>query len=201
MNEETGPGRFSPPIQNSEEAAASRIPAAFVAKARSYLAGDYLPKIERCLEQLTDEAVWWRSSEESNSIGNLILHLSGNARQWIVSGVGGKPDSRVRHREFDARVVIARAQLLARLKETLEEVDEALARLDGSSLLERRLIQGHEVTILEAIFHVVEHFSMHTGQIILLTKMLTGSDLRFYDFSSGAPVAAWHKKRAEGSNP
>jgi uncharacterized damage-inducible protein DinB len=177
------------------------VATAFVARARSFLASDYLPKIERCLEELTDMDVWWRGAEESNSIGNLLLHLSGNARQWIVSGVGGATDLRVRQREFDERDATARAELLALVRRTLEEVDEVLARLDDTRLLERRMIQGHEVSILEAIFHVVEHFSMHTGQIILLTKMLTRKDLRFYDFSSGAPVPDWHKKRSEGENP
>ncbi|HEV2913467.1 MAG TPA: DinB family protein [Pyrinomonadaceae bacterium] len=172
----------------------SEAPLAFVASARSFLMSDYLPKIERCLEQLSDEQIWWRAAEESNSIGNLILHLAGNVRQWIISGIGDAPDNRVRQQEFDRREVMPRAELLALLKETLGEVDEVLARVDPARILERRPIQGQEVTILEAVFHVVEHFSMHTGQIILLTKMLTKKDLRFYDFSSGAPVADWHGK-------
>jgi uncharacterized damage-inducible protein DinB len=159
----------------------------FIAYARELLGKDYLPKIERSLAQLSDDEVWWRANEESNSIGNLLLHLAGNARQWIVCGVGGAADSRVRQQEFDERSKIPRAELLTRLKQTLAEVDDVLARLDLSLMLERREIQGCDVTILEAIFHVVEHFSMHTGQIILLTKMLKGVDLRFYDFSSGAP--------------
>lgn len=153
----------------------------FIAKARSLLGNDYLPKIERCLEKLTDEQVWWRSCEESNSIGNLLLHVSGNARQWIISSVGGEPDARVRQQEFDEREMLPRAELLTRLRETLDEVDAVLERVDDARLLERRTIQGSDVSVLEAIFHVVEHFSMHTGQIILITKMLTGSDMKFHD--------------------
>ncbi|HSL54105.1 MAG TPA: DUF1572 family protein, partial [Pyrinomonadaceae bacterium] len=73
----------------------------FLARAAEYLVGDYLPKIERCLENLSDEQIWWRANEESNSIGNLILHLCGNARQWIVCGVGSAPDARNRDAEFE----------------------------------------------------------------------------------------------------
>ena len=195
MNEERAWPSRSQHIQpqSTEEPTLRELPAAFVAKTRSLLKSEYLPKIERCLEKLTDEQSWRRASEESNSVGNLILHLSGNARQWIVSGVGGAEDHRVRQGEFDARASVPRADLLALLRETLEEVDGVLSGLDLSRLLERRLIQGQEVTILEAIFHVVEHFSMHTGQIILLTKILARKDLRFYDFSSGLPVASWHE--------
>jgi len=175
----------------------TEVTEAFIAGARSFLCDDYLPKIERCLERLSDEDIWWRANAESNSIGNLLLHLAGNARQWIISGVGQSADHRVRQLEFDERSVIARARLLALLKQTLDEVDDVLARLDPATILERRQIQGDNVTVLEAIFHVVEHFSMHTGQIIMLTKMLKTEDLKFYDFSGGAPAPNWQKNSRE----
>lgn len=169
------------------------IPQAFIAHSRSLLMTAYLPRIERCLERLSDADIWWRAGEESNSIGNLLLHLSGNVRQWIVSGVGGRPDGRARQEEFDERRLLPRAELLGRLKETLAETDAVLAAIEPSQLLESRHIQGCDVTVLEAVYHVVEHFSMHTGQIILLTKMLAHSDLRFYDFSTGTPLTTWNE--------
>ena len=159
----------------------SNVSQAFVQQARKLLSGEYLPKLERCLAQLTDEQVWWRPNTESNSIGNLLLHLSGNARQWIVSGLGGKNDVRLRQQEFDARQIVPRAELLAALTQTLKEVDTVLANFEQEKLLDRYSIQGTTPTALEAIFHVTEHFSMHTGQIILMTKQLTAVDLRFYD--------------------
>src|SRR5215217_6032424 len=96
---------------------------AFISRASEFLLGDYLPKIERCLEKLTDEQIWWRANEESNSIGNLILHLCGNARQWIVSGVGSEPDFRNRDSEFEQRELIAREELLELLRSTLTDVE------------------------------------------------------------------------------
>ena len=172
------------------------IAQSFLARASEFMLGDYLPKIERCLEKLNDEQIWWRANEESNSIGNLILHLCGNARQWIVCGVGSQPDARNRDAEFAQRDVISRAELLALLRSTLSDVHSTLQSVNPSTLLERREIQGHNVDLLEAIFHVTEHFSMHTGQIIMLTKMMTSSDLRFYDFEAGAPVERWHSPSA-----
>ena len=164
---------------------------AFLAEARRHLREDYLPKIERCLERLTDEQVWWRASERSNSVGNLLLHLEGNLRQWAVSGAGGAADARVRDREFAERRLVPREELLAALRAAVEEADDALARLDPAALLETRRVQGLDVALMTAVFHAVEHFSMHTGQIILLTKMLADEDLAFYDFSSGVPRADW----------
>jgi uncharacterized damage-inducible protein DinB len=178
------------------------IAGAFVAEARRLLRDDYLPKIERCLETLSAADLWWRPNESSNSVGNLLLHLEGNARQWIVSGVGGAPDGRARQTEFDAgkgggadpASLPDASRLLARLRLTLDEVDAVLAQLDATRLLEGRAIQGlPEVTVLNAVFHVVEHFSMHTGQIILLAKLCASTDLAFYDFTAGAPSATWKK--------
>lgn len=167
---------------------------AFIAHARALLTQDYPLRIERCLATLTDADVWWRAGVESNSIGNLLLHLAGNARQWIVSGVGGAPDMRVRDSEFAAtdQDNLTKAELVARLHATLAEVDDVLAHLDPARLLDERTIQELDgVTILAAVFHVVEHFSMHTGQIILLTKLRTARDLALYDFTDGRPRPTW----------
>jgi len=168
---------------------------AFLAEARRHLREDYLPKIERCLERLTDEQVWWRASERSNSVGNLLLHLEGNLRQWVVCGAGGAADARVRDREFEERRQLPREELLKALRAAVDEADDALARLDPAALLETRRVQGLDVTLLTAVFHAVEHFSMHTGQVILLTKMLADEDLAFYDFSGGVPRADWGGRR------
>jgi uncharacterized damage-inducible protein DinB len=144
---------------------------AFIAQSRRFLSDDYLPKIERCLDILSEEDVWWRANESSNSIGNLLLHLAGSTRAWIVGVAGGSPSPRDRQREFDERERIPRAELIARLRRTVADADEALARLDAGTLLERRQARDEEVTVLLAIYHAVEHFSMHTGQIIMLAKM------------------------------
>ena len=174
------------------ESGEKTVSVAFIQGSRRLLKDEYLPKIERCLERLIDEQIWSRSSPESNSIGNLILHLSGNARQWIVCGLGGETDTRARDAEFKERSIIPREELLSRLRETVADVDDILAGFDSSLLLNKYRIQGTESTALDAILHVTEHFSMHTGQIILLTKMLANVDLVFYDFSTGKPVHTWH---------
>jgi uncharacterized damage-inducible protein DinB len=169
------------------------IARAFIAQAVDFLAGQYLPKIERCLEQLSDEQLWWQPNQASNSIGILVLHLSGNARQWIVAGVGGATDTRTRDAEFSPSQPISRDELLALLRSTVAQVEAVLNTLSEDKLLEQRLIQGVQVNVLRAVFHVVEHFSMHTGQIIWLTKLLSHKDLGFYDFSTGVPVHRWQR--------
>jgi len=171
----------------------NEIGESFIACSRAYFADDYLPKIERCLELLSDEQIWWRANPQSNSIGNLLLHLSGNVRQWIVCGLGGAADARDRDSEFAQREMISRDELLAHLKQTLNEADAALAKLDAGKLLETRSIQGSDVTAMSAIYHVVEHFSMHAGQIIMMSKMFAEVDLGFYDFVDAVPVLKWKR--------
>ena len=186
-------------MQNVTKTDEHAIARAFLRRASEYMLGDYLPKIERCLEKLSDEQIWWRANEESNSIGNLILHLCGNARQWIVCGAGSAPDKRNRDSEFEQRDVIPRDDLVALLRSTLTDVETTLQSVDPTTLLEYRKIQGNDVDILEAIFHVTEHFSMHTGQIIMLTKMMTSDDLRFYEFDTGVPVQRWRSQPPSSS--
>lgn len=168
----------------------------FIARSRYHLAEEFLPKIERCVDLLSDEQIWWRPNAESNSIGNLMLHLSGNARQWIVSGLGVASDDRDRDSEFAQREVISREELLGLLRQTISDVDATLTNFDPDRLLERKRIQELDVTALEAILHVVEHFSMHTGQIILLTKMMSTTDLAFYEFVDSKPMMKWKSEAA-----
>jgi uncharacterized damage-inducible protein DinB len=137
-------------------------------------------RIRDCLDKLSPGEIWARGNENENAIGNLVLHLNGNVRQWIIAGVGGAADTRVRDAEFEARALMETGELLGRLDETVNEAIEVLGRVTASQLGERVTIQKYSVTVLEAIFHVVEHFSHHTGQIIFATKMLTGEDLGFY---------------------
>jgi hypothetical protein len=136
-------------------------------------------RIETCLEMLDEEKIWARGGENENAVGNLVLHLCGNVRQWIVSGVGGRPDVRERDAEFAAHGGDP-ALLAARLRQTVDEAVAVIEQVDPARFTERLLVQRYEVSVLEAIYSVVDHFSMHTGQIIFATKMLTGADLGFY---------------------
>lgn len=148
-----------------------------------------LSRIRDCVTKLEPDEIWARGHENENAIGNLVLHLSGNVGQWIVSGVGGAPDTRQRDAEFAARGDIGTAELLGRLESTVNSAIAVIGRVTPERLAEQVMIQKYDVTVIEAIFHVVEHFSQHTGQIIFATKMLTGEDLGFYKHLKAAAHA------------
>ena len=141
-----------------------------------------LDRIEACLTELPPHSLWARGSDNENAVGNLLLHLEGNIRQWILSGIGAAPDARDRPSEFAARTGGAASVLLAKLRGTVGEAVALIRDLPHGRLAERVSIQGYDTTVLSAIFHVVEHFSGHTYQIILLTKRFTGKDLGFYSY-------------------
>jgi uncharacterized damage-inducible protein DinB len=166
---------------SAPEAGARDVGEEYLAYCRRRLLNEYYPKVEMCLAELNDVDVWWRPHETSNSIGNLILHLNGNIRQWIVAGLGGARDERDRAAEFAERTSIPKAELLQRFHAVLTEADAVLAGLDSSVLLSSRRIQNYDVTCLDAISHVVEHVAQHLGQIIYITKLRKGIDLKFYN--------------------
>jgi len=159
----------------------------------------YEGRIETCLGMLAEEQVWARGGENQNAVGNLVLHLCGNVRQWIVASVGGQPDIRERDAEFAARSGVPIADLRARLRQTIEEATAVIAALPPDRFTERLTIQGYDVSVFEAIYHVVEHFSMHTGQILFATKLLTNEDLGFYRHLSGKKTEAMSQKSGDSS--
>jgi uncharacterized damage-inducible protein DinB len=161
-------------------ASAAGLARAFLEESRRRLRGEYLPKIARVVALLDVADLWWRPNRNSNSIGNLLLHLDGNLRQWIVHGVGGRADVRDRDAEFAARRSVTGRALVQRLRRTVLEADEVLAGLSPRDLRARRRIQGYDVTVLQAVYHVVEHFSGHTGQILYAAKLRSGRDLDLY---------------------
>ncbi|MEX2583194.1 MAG: DinB family protein [Gemmatimonadota bacterium] len=167
------------------------IGTAFLHVSSNYLSAEFLPRIKGAIERLPEEDLWWRPNEASNSVGNLVLHLTGNIRQWIVSGVGGAPDVRRRQEEFEHRVAVPRQELVEGLERAVADACAVLAVLPLSRLGENVTVQGRSVSAFEAVYHAVEHFSMHTGQIIYVAKLRTSEDLGFYELVDGVPRARW----------
>jgi uncharacterized damage-inducible protein DinB len=167
----------------TEHNAGSALAAEFLHNSRKELR-TRVERIATCVRKLTADQLWTRRHENENAIGNLVLHLCGNVRQWIICGVGGTEDQRDRDAEFSRREPLAVEELLSRLRETMDEADRVLEGLRPEDLMSARKIQVYEVTVLHAIYHVAVHFSEHTGQIIWATKGLTGDDLAFYGYLS-----------------
>ncbi|MBO0721911.1 MAG: DUF1572 family protein [Blastocatellia bacterium] len=183
MKEERKSFLLEPPTQPQPSSLA------FLRQMRFCLLEEYWTKIKDSVDLLNEEQVWWRPNEESNSVGNLILHLSGNLRQWIIAGIGGAVDVRDRPREFAQRDPVEKAELLKLLKSTLDEVDAVMARIekevvDSSSDAPLQLVcqpQRFPQTVLDAISHVSDHFAYHAGQIVYIAKLLETGKVRFYD--------------------
>jgi len=152
----------------------------FLEFSRSKLLEQYWPRLQGCLESLTKEQVWWRPNAASNSIGNLVLHLNGNVAQWLVGSFNRVEDTRDRPAEFAEQQLIPPAALMKTLGATMQEASAVLSRLTEADLLSTFHIQGYTVSGLQAVYQVVEHFGMHYGQILYITKLVRGEDLGFY---------------------
>ena len=157
----------------------TRIASLFLANSQNLIARQNLPHIVECLQELSEMEIWWRPNSASNSAGNLVLHLCGNVRQWIIAGLGGAEDKRERDREFAEQGPMPRKALVTQLRRTVRDASRVLGKLSDDSLARKYEIQGYHVTGVDAVFHVTEHFGYHTGQIIYITKLKRAQDLRF----------------------
>jgi uncharacterized damage-inducible protein DinB len=172
----------------------SRLTKQILVQARHSLQAHHLTRIARCLRMLSEKEIWWRPHPTSNSVGNLVLHLEGNVRQWIISGLGGAPDHRERDKEFSARGLFPRRVLLARLGKTVAEASRVIQKLSPDDLTREYVIQGFRLSGLKALWHVVEHFAHHAGQIVLVTKMKRRRDLGFTQLPGQAIKASRTRK-------
>ncbi|MFN4260260.1 MAG: DUF1572 family protein [Gemmataceae bacterium] len=137
-------------------------------------------RVRHCVQQLDDTQLWWRPHEEMNSIANILLHLCGNLRQWVIAGVAETPDTRDRPREFAERGPIAKTELWRRFEEAVGKADATLAEFDASRLLEPRRIQGFDETVLSAIADSLAHLAGHTQEIIYITRWQLGPRYQFH---------------------
>jgi uncharacterized damage-inducible protein DinB len=175
---------------SEEEANERALASMFCKDARSQFE-KYTPRIVRCLQLLSEKEIWWRPNDVSNAAGNIVLHLCGNVRQWIISGLGEAPDFRERDKEFGERGPIPRRALISQLKSTVKQACQTIDSVSSKTLSQEFEIQGFRVSGLVAIAHVYEHFAYHTGQIIYITKLERGKDLRFTRLPSSKHSARW----------
>ena len=152
----------------------------FLEFSRRKLLDQYWPRMRACVESLTDEQVWWRPNPASNSIGNLLLHLNGNVQQWLVASFNHLEDARNRPAEFNSSERLPASELIRRLDTTIQQAAAVLSLLTEADLLARYEIQGYNIAGLAAVYQVIEHFGVHHGQVVYITKMLRGEDLGFY---------------------
>jgi uncharacterized damage-inducible protein DinB len=158
----------------------AKVTALFLEFSRRKLLEHYWPRLKASVEVLSEEQAWWRPNEACNSVGNLILHLNGNVRQWLIDSFEGREDNRDRPAEFAAEGGLTAAELLERLGATMDEARDVLEGLTEAELVAPYEIQGYHVSGLEAVYQVVEHFGLHYGQIAYIAKSLSGRDLGFY---------------------
>jgi uncharacterized damage-inducible protein DinB len=138
-------------------------------------------KIKACMKQLDEKDIWFRHNEHINSVGNMILHLCGNIRQYIISSLGGAPDIRERDIEFSTVDGFTNAELTAKWQDTMHEAVAIITHTSAENLLRHRVVQGSTLSGIGIIIHVTEHYSYHTGQIIFLTKLYKNVDMGFYN--------------------
>ncbi len=148
---------------------------------RRRLFGEGIPRLKQCLEQLNEEEIWYRPNAHSNSVGNLVLHLCGNVKQWIGTGLGKQPDTRARSTEFAEEGPLSKDELMQRVDTLYKETEIVFDQISVADLLTEHQVQGFRESGIGILIHVVEHFSYHVGQMVYFVKARKGLDMGFYD--------------------
>lgn len=138
------------------------------------------PRIEKALAELTEAELWERPNSQSNSVGNLLLHLCGNITQYVLSSLGSQPDHRVRDAEFAAEGGFNKSELLEKLSSTVRQATQIIRNTSQEEMMRERSVQGFQMSGIAIAIHVCEHYSYHTGQIAFWVKRLKNKNLDFY---------------------
>lgn len=137
-------------------------------------------RVLACLDLVPEERIWEQPNPALNSMGNLVLHLCGNITQYILTTLGGAADNRNRDAEFSTRGGKNRAELKTLFDVVLQQSIDCIAAVTDQELAMIKAVQVYDLSGIGIILHVAEHLSYHTGQIALLTKLITEEDLGFY---------------------
>lgn len=137
-------------------------------------------RIKKCLSLLSEEEVWLRPNKNTVSVGNLILHLSGNVEQWIGAGLGDIPDTRKRDVEFSTQDGLSKGELIDIIQKTILDAQNVLSATSAEDLILEKEVQVYKESGLSIIVHVIEHFSYHIGQITYATKSIKDVDTLYY---------------------
>jgi uncharacterized damage-inducible protein DinB len=120
--------------------------------------------------RLSEEELWRKPIEPGNSVGHLVLHLTGNLNHFVGAQLGGSGYVRDREREFTEGSPPARADLLAGLNAAVATFRQVVGNLTAEQLQaphpETRL-----GSVLKGLIHLVGHFAIHRGQISYLVRL------------------------------
>lgn len=153
----------------------------FLYEIQRRIISESIDRSRKCLDRLSDEQIWYRPNEHSNSVGNLVQHCCGNARQWILAGLMGEPDNRMRDEEFDPENTTSKEELHSLLHELDQDLSSKLPDVTAEQLTASYTVQGFEENGIGILIHVAEHFSYHVGQMTWIVKMLTNSPTGYYE--------------------
>ena len=147
-------------------------------------------QVRTAVNALTDEQIWWRPNETSNSIGNLVLHLTGSLNYYLNRNLGRIDFTRDRAAEFAERGPVPKDELLARFDDMVAKAGKTFDALTTDGLGDRSPEPTMHRMVIEDLINVGMHLANHTGQIVWIAKML----------QDGAVHEVWIKShRSEGA--
>lgn len=137
-------------------------------------------RIFKCLSMISEEELWFTPNKNTPSMGSLILHLCGNCKEWVLSGIGNEPNNRDRDKEFEKHPNIKKSDLVFVMENLKVKMTEVVETIDDDELNKFVRIRDWNESIFSVLIHVIEHFAYHTGQITTLSKLICNRPTNYY---------------------
>ncbi len=133
----------------------------------------YKQLAEKTFSRLTEDQLFWKYNEESNSIATIVKHMNGNmlSRWTDLFTTDGEKDWRMRDEEFE-NDIFTRAELLSKWEDGWNCLYKVLDNLTIDDLDRVIFIRQQPLTVTAAINRQLAHYPYHVGQIVFIGKML-----------------------------
>ncbi len=164
---------------------------------RTRITGAFPEQIRAAVAPLSDEQLWWRPNESSNSIGNVLLHLSGSLNHYLNRNLGALDFHRDRAAEFAERRAIPKAELLAAFEKMVASAEKTFDGLTPDRLADASPEPSMHSLLVEDLVNVAAHLAFHAGQIVWIAKMFDGSAVDEVWVKSHRAGGAWLPRRRD----
>ena len=129
-------------------------------------------QIRAAIAPLSEEQFWWRPNESSNSIANIVIHLTGSLNHFLNRNLGGKDFTRNRPAEFADRSGASKSEVLAGFDSMVADAERTFSKLSPSQLADPSPEPKLNTNVFEDLLGIAVHISNHAGQVVWIAKML-----------------------------
>lgn len=142
---------------------------------------------DKTFEQLSDEQIFWKYNDESNSIAIIVKHIAGNmlSRWTNFLTEDGEKSWRNRDEEF-VNTFTTKKEVIDFWEEGWKCFFDALNQINDDNLYATLYIRNEPQLVIDAVFRQLAHYPYHIGQIVFIAKMMKNEDWKTLSIARNA---------------